>query len=515
MIKSEDSMDAENNENQNSNLDMSEVPEIDHLFEGQAEEQVEAQEEVKEEIEDEVKSLEDYELALDFFDPELQEEKNWQDKTGLNSDTLCGTIETLVFMSERPVSLVKLRKMIDEIIPLKVIHESIVRLQDEYEQKHHGIRLMEVAEGYQFRTKATYAKYVQDMFKVSSLVLSPSTLEVLAIIAYKQPITKSEVDRIRGVDSSHLIRALMDRRLVRITGRGEEVGRPSLFGTTQEFLEVFNLPSLSALPGESELKEIATRNEVGSIAEIKTICEGDKKRFYFDELEEIDQLADVIRDIKTDTPFTESLKIEEKKRLDHNGQPVRSAFEILEEHVNQEKVRLMNLKATESETIAPSLDVKIIEDFTQGPFNLPEVELDLESFEMVDLDTGETIQDQAAVLAEEEDGQQELEASELLFGVKNEVDAIELENALDLAFDNLTRRSEDLRADLLDESQDRETLQDLERTEGAMDEALESFVTKAESYDVDLEFLRANAPDFSELANSEDASGDSEDQDLT
>ena len=482
MTKSDESKDAENNE----------IPEISHLFES-----VEAQS---------LESLEeDFNLSLDFFDPELQEEKNWQDKTGLNSDSLCGAVETMIFMSERPVSLVKLRKMIDEIIPLKVIHESISRLQEEYEQKHHGLRLMEVAEGFQFRTKATYARYIQDMFKVSSLVLSPSTLEVLAIIAYKQPITKSEVDRIRGVDSSHLIRALMDRRLVRITGRGEDVGRPSLFGTTQEFLEVFNLPSLSALPAENELKEIATKNEVGSISEIKTICDGDKKRFYYDELEEIDQLADAIRDIKTDTPFTESLKIEEKKRMDQNGQPVRSAFEILEEHVTQEKVRVQNLKSSESDTVAPALDVKVIDDFTQGPFNLPEVELDLESFEMVDLDTGETISQQ-----------EELSAQDLLFGVQNEVDAQELSDALDNAFDNLTKRSEELRQDILDESDDRAVLADLERSEVAMDEAVDSVLNQASSFDVDLDFLRKETSDFSELAkNSDDEAQESSDEDLT
>ncbi len=129
-------------------------------------------------------------------------------------------------MSDRPVSLLKIRNLIDEDISLRLVHESINRLQEEYETKHHGIRLQEVADGYQFRTKATYSKYVQDLLKVTSLILSPTALEVLAIIAYKQPISKTAIDKMRGVDSSHIVRGLMDKRLVKIIGRSEELGRP-------------------------------------------------------------------------------------------------------------------------------------------------------------------------------------------------------------------------------------------------------------------------------------------------
>ena len=131
----------------------------------------------------------------------IPDELLWQARTGLNSDSLCGAIETIIFMNDKPVSIQKIRSLIDQDIPLKVIHESLQRLQSEYEEKHHGLRLLEVAEGYQYRTKATYSKYVQDIFKINSLVLSPTALEVLAILAYKQPVSKVEVDKIRGVDS--------------------------------------------------------------------------------------------------------------------------------------------------------------------------------------------------------------------------------------------------------------------------------------------------------------------------
>ena len=195
------------------------------------------------------------ELKQEFLDDEKQEDQLWQARTGLNFDTLCGAIETLIFMSDKPVSIVKIKSLIDEDMPLRVIHESLTRLQEGYESKHHGLRLVEVAEGFQFRTKATFSKYVQDLYKVNSLVLSPTALEVLAIIAYKQPVAKVEIDKIRGVDSGHIVRGLIDKRLVKVAGRSEEMGRSVLYGTTPEFLEVFNLANIGDLPPEYELEE--------------------------------------------------------------------------------------------------------------------------------------------------------------------------------------------------------------------------------------------------------------------
>ena len=136
---------------------------------------------------------EDFDLDLDFFNEKEQEDKLWQARTGLNFETLCGAIETIIFVQDKPINLLKIKNQIDADLPLRVVHESIARLQSEYEAKHHGIRLMEVAQGYQFRTKATYSKIIQNIFKVQSLQLSPTALEVLAIIAYKQPISKTTV----------------------------------------------------------------------------------------------------------------------------------------------------------------------------------------------------------------------------------------------------------------------------------------------------------------------------------
>ena len=145
-------------------------------------------------------------------------ENIWKEETGLDEETLCGAVETVVFMSDKPVAIKKIKKLIHEEIPLKLLYEAISKLQKDYETKRHGIRLVEVAEGFQFRTKPIYSKFVQDLFKIQGLQLTQSALEVLAIVAYRQPVTKFDVEKIRGVDSSHLIRTLIDKRLVKISG---------------------------------------------------------------------------------------------------------------------------------------------------------------------------------------------------------------------------------------------------------------------------------------------------------
>jgi len=327
---------------------------------------------------------EGFALKLDYLDDKEQEDSLWKARTGLDEDTLCGAIETIVFMSDKPVPLLRLRSILDPDMPLRVIHGSLSKLIKRYEEKLHGVRLVEVAEGYQFRTKATYAKYIQDLFKVHALHLTPAALEVLAVIAYKQPVSRVEVDKLRGVDSSHLVRALMDKRLVRVMGRSEEIGRPVLYGTTKEFLEVFNLADITELPPEGELQELAAKNEVGEISDIKELVTDGAESFFYDEIEELDELASKIKAIASDTPFTKNLKEEEKKKL--AKEEGKSAFDILEEHLAKDQVIAANREAVLSELINEfEVEATILKALTGGPYNVPKGS---DGFEMVDLDTG-------------------------------------------------------------------------------------------------------------------------------
>lgn len=404
-------------------------------------------------------SNEAFELNLNHYDEKEQEDMLWQARTGLNPDTLCGAIETIIFMSDRPISIQKIKSQIDNELPLRMIHESLTKLQAGYEAKHHGIRLVEVAEGYQFRTKATYSKFVQNLFKVNSLVLTPSALEVLAIIAYKQPVSKNDVEKIRGVDSSHIIRALMDKRLVKITGRSEELGRPSLFGTTEEFLEVFNLANISGLPPEYELEEMATKNTIGSIADIKSVVfRGEtNKKFSLDETEELDKLSQDIQLIAADTDFTMLLKSEEKRKVDGETLVRKSAFDILEDFVNRDESVRQNLAAIASETLMSAVDPKVVDISLEGVvFNAPEIDEEFEALRAKDI--AEIVDQESLDLQKE---------------------AEELEKALDFAFEQLTGEK------LTEGEMDFNVDGNINNLDLSIDEA----ILKGKDFDLDLGFL--------------------------
>jgi len=425
----------------------------------------------------------DFALELGHFDEKEHEDMMWQARTGLNADTLCGAVETLIFMSDRPVSLQKIKAQIDEELPLRVLHESISKLQAGYEAKHHGIRLVEVAEGYQFRTKATYAKQVQNLFKVQSLVLTPTALEVLAIIAYKQPVSKTEIEKIRGVDSSHIVRALMDKRLVKITGRSEELGRPSMFGTTEEFLEVFNLANIEQLPPEHELAELATRPEVAAIADIKSVVfGGDRKKFDFDELEELDKLSESIKDIAAETDFTMLLKQEEKRRIDGKDEGVKkSAFDILEEFVLRDATLRQNREAVMSEPMMTALEPKTADVAFDGVLNAPEIDEEWEAENrMLAVEEGEQPAWTHMTLSEE--------STEEEFTLEDE--ARELEAALDNAFANLM--GERLSENTVDTTEEELTLDEQLKT---LDFTVDSAIKKGMDMDIDLSFLSEALPE--------------------
>lgn len=415
----------------------------------------------KEEISVVAPENDEFSLDLAHYDEKEQEDMLWQARTGLNPDTLCGAIETIIFMSDRPISIQKIKAQIDNELPLRVIHEALSKLQAGYEEKHHGIRLVEVAEGYQFRTKATYSKFVQNLFKINSLVLTPTALEVLAIIAYKQPVSKTEVEKIRGVDSSHIIRALMDKRLVKITGRSDELGRPSLYGTTEEFLEVFNLANITELPPEYELEEMATKNTIGTIADIKSVVfrSETSKKFSVDETEELDKLSQDILQIAADTDFTMLLKSEEKKKTEGETTVRKSAFDILEDFVNREESVRQNQTAVNSDTLMNVVEPKVVDIAEEGViFNAPEIDEEFEALRAKDI-------------AEVEEAESEF--SNL------EKEAEELEAALDFAFEQLTGEK------LTDGEMEFDVDSDISNLDMSIDEA----IVKGKDFDLDLAFL--------------------------
>jgi segregation and condensation protein B len=161
-------------------------------------------------------------------------------------------IESLLFVSEVPLSLGKIKTILSMYTHAEIT-AALGALQEEYAREEHGFYLAEVAQGYQFRTKAEYGEWVRKLKKVTPTRLSQASLETLALIAYKQPVLRAEIEAIRGVDVGGVLRLLLEKRLVKILGRKDVPGRPFIYGTTERFLEVFGLRDISSLPTLEEI----------------------------------------------------------------------------------------------------------------------------------------------------------------------------------------------------------------------------------------------------------------------
>ena len=180
------------------------------------------------------------------------------------TEMLQGAIEAVLFMNHKPVSLAKLQELINPELEMEEYRTAISNLQSNYMNEERGIEVVEVANGFQFRTKPEHKEVIQRMYQIQPTKLTNAMLEVLAITAYNQPVTREQIDKVRGVDSSHLMRALLDKKMLRIAGKSEEVGKPMLYATTKEFLELFGLRDLNALPSLREIEEMLPKNEVGA-----------------------------------------------------------------------------------------------------------------------------------------------------------------------------------------------------------------------------------------------------------
>jgi segregation and condensation protein B len=177
---------------------------------------------------------------------------------------LKGIIESLVFVSERPLTAGDIARIARAEI------RDVRRLLDElrHEYRGRGVRLDEIAGGWQFRSSAANAPFVRELLQAKPVKLTRAQIETLAIVAYRQPITRPEIDEIRGVDSGSALKVLLDRDLVRMLGRKEDVGRPVLYGTSNHFLEFFGLKSLRDLPTLREFTDLTPESEATLVREL-------------------------------------------------------------------------------------------------------------------------------------------------------------------------------------------------------------------------------------------------------
>ena len=188
--------------------------------------------------------------------------------TNINPE-LKGAVEAIIFISEGPTTATEIQDIL-EGLDLETIKSIIDELKSDYQQRNSGIKLVEVAGGYQMVTSANYANFIKKFYKKKhSEKLTLPSLETLSIIAYKQPVTKVEIESIRGVNVDGVIKNLLEKGLIRIVGKKEVIGRPFVYGTTRNFLEYFGLNSLDELPPVEEFVQTLSEREVAEITPLR------------------------------------------------------------------------------------------------------------------------------------------------------------------------------------------------------------------------------------------------------
>ncbi|MCB0347588.1 MAG: SMC-Scp complex subunit ScpB [Bdellovibrionales bacterium] len=249
-------------------------------------------------------------------------------------------IESLLFSSEKAVSISTIKQIfVGTTVKTVKIKKALENLAIEYAGARRGVSLEEVQGGYQLRTKVDNAEYLKRLHKSRPFKVSGPALETLAIVAYKQPVVKNEVDQIRGVESGHLMRALMDRRLINFVGKSDLPGKPMLYGTTKNFLQIFGLRNIGELPSLSEIDQLIPegigeeikedKETLSDVSENLGLAQG---QTYSESEEELSKITEKLQEIDTTTAFFEEEKKREKDRLNaERAKEITEAIEFGEE----------------------------------------------------------------------------------------------------------------------------------------------------------------------------------------
>ncbi|WKZ32757.1 MAG: SMC-Scp complex subunit ScpB [Thermodesulfobacteriota bacterium] len=173
----------------------------------------------------------------------------------LDKDSLKPVIESLIFAAENAISFERIAGVL-EGEDKAAVRAALNELIEDYRTKGGGFFIEEVANGYQFRTNPEFAPFLRRFFKIGLQKISKAAMETLAVVAYRQPVARGDIEAVRGVDSGGVLATLMEKRFIKIVGRKEAPGRPVVYGTTKEFLETFELKDLSCLPSLKDLTKM-------------------------------------------------------------------------------------------------------------------------------------------------------------------------------------------------------------------------------------------------------------------
>lgn len=262
-----------------------------------------------------------------------------EDAEFIEDDRIISIVESLLFSTEKPISMAQMRQVFKGTTATsKQIRWAIDQLAVEFAGVRRGVTIEEINSGFQVRTKIDNLPYLRRMVKTRPFKLSGPALEVMAIVAYKQPVTKGGIDEIRGVESGHLLRGLMEKSLVNFAGKSELPGKPMLYATTRKFLETFGLRNIRELPSLSEIDELIPEG-IGEMSEFDQKNErleditGDLSReagfTYSEGEEELLKISSELEVITTSSNFFEEEKLRAKEKRDRErAQDVRDAITL-------------------------------------------------------------------------------------------------------------------------------------------------------------------------------------------
>lgn len=269
---------------------------------------------------------------LDGFEAAAIEDVEFVEEERLES-----IIESVLFASDRPVSLASLKLIFKGTnIRTDKIKRALDQLAVEYAGGRRGVTLEEVPGGYQLRTKIDNMEFLRRTLKARTFKLSGPALEVLSILAYKQPVIKAEIDEIRGVESGHLLRALMEKGLATFEGKSDLPGRPMQYATTRKFLEIFGLRNLKELPTLSQIDELLPEGigeevpeEKPTLADITSSMSEQIGNTYSQGEDELVKIQEQLEEISTSSQFFEEEKRrQQEKRDQEKAQNIREALAL-------------------------------------------------------------------------------------------------------------------------------------------------------------------------------------------
>ena len=300
--------------------------------------------------------LNDTELAS-FESAEIEDEEFVED------DRIMSIVESVLFATDKPQTINTIKQAFQGTnVKTKHIKRAVENLMIDYASAQRGFTLEEVSGGYQLRTKVDNMEFLKRMLKPKAFRLSGPALEVLSIVAYKQPCIKMNIDEIRGVESGHLLRALMEKGLVNFAGKSELPGKPMLYQTTRKFLEVFGLRNINELPSLSEIDELIPEGigdeeeEKPQLNEITDELSNDAGQSYSEHEEELEKITDKLSQISTSSEFFEQEKARQKQKRDaERAQDIEDKL-ALDEEVDKKDIKWLERYKKAQEELALELE---------------------------------------------------------------------------------------------------------------------------------------------------------------